>query len=187
MRRAASTAAVAAVLMLLALPALGHASLIRTHPGDGVALEQAPEVIRLEFDEPVAVTATSIRVYNAAGARVDLGDTGHGVSSSEVTVSLPDLPPGAYATAWQVVSADGHPIRGAFVFEVGQSGETIDEGMIEDLIGEGQTRPVAVVGWILRWATYLGSLIAAGAVIFHHRMRPPDGDRLSLLIRWSVI
>src|SRR5690606_34438499 len=86
MRRAASTAAVAAVLMLLALPALGHATLIRTDPGDGVALEQAPEVIRLEFDEPVAVTATSIRVYNAAGARVDLGDTGHGVSSSEVTV-----------------------------------------------------------------------------------------------------
>ena len=187
MRRAAAVAIAVVVLMLAALPALAHATLVRTDPVDGSVLEQSPPSIRLEFDEPVMVTASSIRVYNASGARVDRGDADHAATSLEVTVTLPDLPPGAFATTWQVVSADGHPIRGALVFEIGHSGETIDEGLIDELVGEGRSRTVAAVGWMLRWATYLASLIAAGAVVFRHRLQPTALDRVAWLVRWSVV
>ena len=41
----------------------------------------------------------------------------------EVAAGLPDdLGPGTYTVAWRVVSADSHPIRGAFVFAVGRPG-----------------------------------------------------------------
>src|SRR5690606_17314023 len=107
---------------VVAVPASAHATLVRTEPSDGSRLEQSPGRVTLIFDEPVVVNPMAVRVYNSSGGRVDRGQVEHGASTTEVQAALSDLPDGAYVVTWQVVSADGHPINGAFLFEVGQSG-----------------------------------------------------------------
>ena len=81
----------------------------------------------LRFDEAVTTVPGSVRVFDGDVERVDAGDVEKPASDS-VSVSLPDdLPDGTYVVAWRVLSADSHPIRGAFAYSVGEPvGNTAD-------------------------------------------------------------
>jgi copper transport protein len=128
-------AAVAVFASALVVPpsAFAHASLIGTTPEQGAALVRSPAKVVLRFDEGVSTVAGSLRVYDSQVQRVDEGDVSK-PSSDEVAVSLPGgLPDGTYTVAWRVLSADSHPIRGAFVFSVGQpSGDA--SGVIDEVL-----------------------------------------------------
>ena len=68
----------------------------------------------------------------------EAGAAGHRRASNAPTVEIdlqPDLPDGTYVISYRVVSADGHPVRGASVFGVGP--DAIDEGAV------GQGSPTA--------------------------------------------
>ena len=70
----------------------------------------------------------SIRVFDDQVERVDSGDVTKPTDDS-VSVGLPDdLANGTYVVAWRVISADSHPIRGAFAYSVGDEpvGDTRD-------------------------------------------------------------
>ena len=67
------------------------------------------------------VADDGVRVLASSGKTVQgVGDAKHGDKSSIVVASLPDLADGTYVVDWQVVSADSHPINGAFTFTVGE-------------------------------------------------------------------
>ena len=82
----------AAVALLLATclalaaagPAGAHAELIESEPSGGDVLAEAPEQVRLRFDEPVRFEESRgaepspldpIKVYSEEGVRVDKNDT----------------------------------------------------------------------------------------------------------------
>jgi copper transport protein len=68
----------------------------------------------------VSTIPGSIRIYDSDVERVDSGDVEKPTSDS-VSVGLPDdLANGTYVVAWRVISADSHPVRGAFAFSVGE-------------------------------------------------------------------
>ena len=116
--------ALAAILVALALvPAAGaHARLITTEPANDAVLEQSPRFVLLRFDEPVETAFGAIRVYDSRARRVDAGKVER-PSGKEVRIQLERrLARGTYTATWRVVSADGHPISGAFVFHVGAPG-----------------------------------------------------------------
>lgn len=154
------------LLLLPSLPAFAHAALVESHPADGSDLEDPPAQVRLVFSEAVGLPPAALRVFDARGHRVDRGDVGHGVGPHEMVVSLPDLRVGAYVVTWQAISEDGHPIRGAIVFQVGHSEEEVDESLIESLLGDTGSVPFATAAWILRWITYMAALTAVGGAIF---------------------
>ena len=113
--------AVAAILVALALvPAAGaHARLITTEPANDAVLEQSPRFVLLRFDEPVETAFGAIRVYDSRARRVDAGKVER-PSEKEARIKLERrLARGTYTATWRVVSADGHPVSGAFVFHVG--------------------------------------------------------------------
>ncbi|MFD5079792.1 copper resistance CopC/CopD family protein [Streptomyces sp. NPDC058371] len=119
-----------AVLVLLVLggagPASAHAALSGTDPRDGTVLKSAPRHVTLTFTESVGLLDDSFRVLDPENRRVHTGEAGHAGGRSETArVTLPrDLGTGTFTVAWRVVSADSHPVSGAFTFSVGKPSAT---------------------------------------------------------------
>jgi len=163
-RLAAGAAAAVALVIAVAGPASAHARLERSDPTDGTVVAVAPNQVAAQFDESVGVSADSLRVFSPTGERVDDGAATHGASSSVITTNLrSSLPQGTYTVAWHVVSADSHPVSGAFTFSIGKpSRTTVNPAAII-------TRASAAEGWlygVARWAAYLGFAVLVGSVFF---------------------
>jgi copper transport protein len=103
--------------VIVAAPASAHDTLLQSSPADGVTVTGNPEQVWLYFDQTARVTGHSVRVLDAAGREVDEADAREGDKSNQVVTDLrPGLAAGAYTVSWQVVSADGHPVSGAYTF-----------------------------------------------------------------------
>ncbi|MFG3152652.1 copper resistance protein CopC [Streptomyces sp. NPDC048219] len=166
----------AAVLVLLVLggagPASAHAALRSTDPGDGTVLQRAPRAVTLTFTESVGLRDDSFRVLDPGGHRLRTEDAGHADGRSDtVRVALPDtLGGGTYTVAWRVVSADGHPVSGAFTFSVGKPSTTtgaVAAGPTEDPL-------TAVLHRTARYLAYLAAALMIGTAAFTALCRPPD-------------
>jgi copper transport protein len=67
----------------------------------------------------------SLEVFSPAGSRVDTGGTTHGSTPAQIAISLkPGLGNGTYTVGWHVISADSHPVSGAFTFSIGAPSST---------------------------------------------------------------
>ena len=87
-------------------------------PGRAPGWRASPDEVTLEFSEGVSLGAGYARVVTADGERVDTGTAA--VDGNVVTIPLRgDLPDDGYLVTYRVVSADSHPISGAFSFVVG--------------------------------------------------------------------
>lgn len=107
-------------LLTTAPAALAHATLQSTSPAEGAIVATAPASVSATFDEPVGVSPDSLRVFAPNGQQVDTGGTTHGKVPQQIVVALvPGLGRGTYTVAWHVISADSHPVQGAFTFSVG--------------------------------------------------------------------
>lgn len=172
-RRAVASAVILLVVLLLgATPAAAHAQLLATDPTDGSVIPDAPDGITLQFSEPVSVQADGVRVLDGRGERVDLGQT----AAEGPTVTAPlvdDLDDGTYVAAFRIVSADGHPIRGAVTFSVGAPSQVADD-LADQAFGAGDDRRYEQLAALLRVIAYLGSLGAAGYVLVGGALRLPD-------------
>ena len=86
-------------------------------------------LIRLEFSEELEVSLGRISLVGPDGKRVVLKVEGdpHDVNALIAPVHSP-LAPGGYRVMWRVVSADGHPVDGSFVFTVGDTGAPTTAG-----------------------------------------------------------
>src|SRR5688572_18185337 len=108
-----------AVPLAWAVPAHAHTELRSTDPASGATLQSPPSRVLLGFSEPVEVSFGSIRLVDAAGGDIETGPARHPEEGSRfVAVDLPDIDAGTYVVAWRVLSADAHPIQGAFTFTV---------------------------------------------------------------------
>ncbi|MEU4985974.1 copper resistance protein CopC [Streptomyces sp. NPDC021969] len=162
------------VLLLLggAGPASAHAALGSTDPADGTVLQRAPGHVTLTFSESVGLRDDSFRVLDPGGHRVRTGAAGHADGRSDTArVALPDgLGEGTYTVAWRVVSADSHPVSGAFTFSVGKPSQTsapVDPGPTEDPL-------TATLHKLARYLAYLAAALLIGTAAFAALCRPPD-------------
>jgi copper transport protein len=134
--------------VLLAGPAAAHAGLVSTEPGESARLETAPTEVTLTFNEGVSLGAGYARVLTADGERVDTDEASG--DDGVVTVPLrPDLADGGYLVTYRIVSADSHPIQGAFSFVVGE-GELVAasaDGPIADRLVEGAQQVARTAGF----------------------------------------
>ena len=122
-----ATGLLAVLGVLAAAPAAwAHATLVSTSPADGAVLAHAPSRVSATFDEAVGVSADSLQVFAPDGTRVETGVTAHGSQPEEITVALPaGLGHGTYTVSWHVISADSHPVQGAFTFSIGAPSSTV--------------------------------------------------------------
>ncbi|WP_060178705.1 copper resistance CopC/CopD family protein [Streptomyces sp. IMTB 1903] len=160
----ALVAALLAMVLGGAAPAFAHAALKGSDPAEGSILGTAPQQVTLTFTESVGFSEDSLRVLSPQNERVNPRPAQH-VDGKDNTarVELSDeLAQGTYTVAWRVVSADGHPISGAFIFSIGKPSGTaavVATGSIED------TAAGRLYG-ILRHVAYSGLALLVGAVAF---------------------
>jgi copper transport protein len=119
-----------ALCLTLLFPAMAsaHAILLRSDPAKDSVLSIAPKQVRMWYSEALNPAFSTAVVVNAANKRVDNRDA-H-VSSSDQTemdVTLqPNLPPAVYIVVWRTDSAaDGHILRGSFIFSVANADGTV--------------------------------------------------------------
>lgn len=158
-------AALLAALFTAAAPASAHAALTASDPKDGAVVATAPAQVTLSFSEGVAMNGDSIRVLDPQGKRVDTGELRDLCSGNTIrygTALRPGLPDGTYTVAWQAISADSHPVAGAFTFSVGAPSETA-VSLPAQTAGDG---PVALAYDIARYAAYAGFAVLVGAAAF---------------------
>ncbi|MFI9239111.1 FixH family protein [Streptomyces sp. NPDC053079] len=119
-------AALLCSLTLGAGTASAHAALTSTDPADGSVVPAAPRQVRLTFSEGVLLSADSVRVLDPRGERVDEGRPEHvdGKSQTAAVALRGGIADGTYTVAWQAVSADSHPVAGAFTFSIGAPSKT---------------------------------------------------------------
>lgn len=158
--------AVAAVLVALAAwtgVAGAHATLTTSDPAPGARLASPPASVTLTYDEAVSVVADGTKVLDRDGARVD---TGVSARDQVVTIALrPDLAAGGYVVSWRVISADSHPVYGAFTFTVGD-GPAVPDDQIGTLAAQGDNRSWVTASGIGRGLAYGGALLVGGIGLF---------------------
>lgn len=154
--------AVTGALLAGAGPAAAHAALTGSDPQQGVVVDKAPTQVTLTFSETVSLNDDSLRVLDPKGARVDEGKPSN-VSGTSYAVQLHSgLPDGTYTVTYQVVSADSHPVAGAYTFSIGSASKT-SVSVSDQAAGGG------VVGWLYgfgRYMSYAGFIVLAGGAAF---------------------
>ncbi|SDG98219.1 copper resistance CopC/CopD family protein [Klenkia brasiliensis] len=150
-----------AVLLGTAGPASAHATLVTSSPADGARVDAAPGEVTLEFDESVSLGAGYARVLGADGERVDTGAAS--VTDDVLTIPLRDgLPDASYVVTWRVVSADSHPVSGAYAFVVGD-GELVPATDVE--AGTDVDPVVATLLPVARWLGFGGLALGLGITV----------------------
>ncbi|MFI2427625.1 copper resistance CopC/CopD family protein [Streptomyces sp. NPDC018955] len=177
------------VLLLLgsAAPASAHAALRGSDPGDGSVVKSAPRHLTLTFTESVGLLEDSFRVYGPDNRRVPLGEPRHADGASDTArADLPGgLADGTYTVAWRVVSADSHPVSGAFTFSVGAPSPTAPAAPA-DHAEHPVTKSLYDTG---RYLAYIAAALLIGTAAFAALCRPPDPAplRLPLLTGWWTL
>ena len=113
-----------AFVVALAVPALaqGHATLLATQPQASGVLSQPPTQVRLTYSEHIEPRFAVISVTDAGGNQEIAGSPARRARRRELDLRpVKPLTQGWYLVWWRVISADGHPVRGAFTFAVGPS------------------------------------------------------------------
>ncbi|WP_328361239.1 copper resistance protein CopC [Streptomyces sp. NBC_00445] len=159
------------VLLLLAATGLlltgagqasAHAALSGSDPQQGAVVDKAPAQISLTFTEQVSMSDDSLRVLDPKGKQVTSGAPSN-VSGTTYTVKLHSgLPDGTYTVSYQVVSADSHPVAGAYTFSIGAPSAT-SVSVADETVGGG------VVGWLYgfgRYMSYAGFIVLVGGAAF---------------------
>ncbi|MFJ4011620.1 copper resistance protein CopC [Streptomyces sp. NPDC090026] len=172
-RRAVRRLLAAAVLLSAALggllagagPASAHAVLLSSDPADGAVVATAPGEVTLTFSEKIAVGDDSIRVLEPSGKRADTDEIRELGTDGGVVYGVtlhPGLPDGTYTVAWQGVSADSHPVAGAFTFSIGAPSQTTVALPAQEA-GGGL---IGTLYDLARYTAYAGFTVLAGGGAF---------------------
>jgi copper transport protein len=153
------------VVIGLVLPAVAgaHAALLHTTPDASVTTNGPPSQVTLTYSESIEPRFSIVSVTDVNGKQVTSGVPAREPGSPQtLAVPLKKIPAGWYLVLWRVISADGHPVRGAFTFAVGPSPGPAPQFVIPSL-SESAATP-GLVG--VRFVVFLTVMLAIGLFCF---------------------
>jgi copper transport protein len=173
------------LLLLGAPPASAHAALVKTAPQDSQILDSAPAEVTLTFGEDVSIGLGQLKVVTPDGSRVDTGVPTQSSGGSVVHIPLKSgLAQGSYLVVWRVVSADSHPVSGAFVFSIGRASGEIDKlkgrGNLTSLTAAPRAPSIAL--GTTRFLGFSALLVFLGGAIFSLLLWPAGLPRMRKLL-----
>jgi copper transport protein len=161
-RRAGLAGIVAVAALVLPASAWAHAALLQTVPVASRTVNVVPTEVRLRFSEPVEPRFAIVSVTDATGRQVTDGDPAAAPGSPQTLVTpLRSVPEGWYLVFWRVISADGHPVRGAFTFAVGPNPGPPPQFRVPSLSETATTTQLLIA----RWVVFLSTMSALGLFV----------------------
>ncbi len=177
-----------------AAPAFGHAVLQSTNPPANAVLSSSPGTAVMHFGEDVEVAFGAVRVFDAAGKRVDTGSPYHPHGDGHtVAINVPgDLAAGGYVVTWRVISADSHPVHGAFTFQIGKGGASAAAASTAEatkLLAAGAgSQNVGVLFGIIRFLEFGALFVLVGGTAFVVGVWPTGRrDRRARQVLWAAL
>ncbi|WP_300681030.1 copper resistance protein CopC [Nocardioides sp.] len=167
--------AIASGIVLTPGVASAHAVLDSSDPAPNSVVTTAPTRIDLRFSESVTLPTGGLQVFAPDGTRADAG--GASADGSRLSVPLKATAQGTYLVSWRVVSADSHPVSGAFTYSVGHAStapaapKVADDTSLTTALGVGRFVGYAgaalliggVALWMLGWSpSRTGQRVALG-------------------------
>ncbi len=162
-------------LLINASPAAAHNELIASDPPDGAKVATSPARVSLTFNLPVQPGFSTVTVTGPDSSQWQAGPP----AEAGAMVSAPVRPLGSagqYTVAYQVLSTDGHPVRGAVRFTLTNPGPGIaaaaapvqsgTDGSTTATSGSatpGSRAPSSTPVW--PWLAGAGVAVAAGVVM----------------------
>jgi methionine-rich copper-binding protein CopC len=114
--RAALSAA--ALLLILAVPVLGHAQLTTADPGPDAVITTVPAELVADFSQNLDPDSSSLELRDSAGEALARG-VNDPTEPRVMRMTLPDLASGMYEVRWTTLSTeDGELARGTYTFMV---------------------------------------------------------------------
>jgi copper transport protein len=163
--RRTGAVALAASVVALAAPAsaFAHAYLIRTSPSASVTVNRSPKEVDLTYDEAVEPRFATVSVTNPDAQQEATAPPHRSPMNADtlVTPLKPGLPEGWYLVYWRAISADGHPVKGAFTFAIGPNPGPAPQFVIPSLTESAATPGRLVV----RWLMFLSFMCAIGLLL----------------------
>ncbi|MBK5222407.1 MAG: copper resistance protein CopC/CopD [Acidimicrobiia bacterium] len=158
----AASLAVAASIVVGAVPASAHATLLDTSPGVGALLDTPPGEVSVTFNEPVRSDATSIVVIDEAGNAVGGPATAEGAT---VSATMPSDATGWHAVSWHAISTDGHPISGAWTFRIGEGAGAAPDELVEQARAGLDASAGVRIGWtVAQWSSTIAAMVVVGSL-----------------------
>ena len=178
MRRALVIAGVASAALVLPASAWAHAALLKTFPAASAEVNTPPKEVRLVYDEVVEPRFAVVSVTDAAGHQQVDGTVHRSPSNPyELDAPLRRSAEGWYLVFWRAISADGHPVRGAFTYRIGPNPGPPPQFVIPSL-SETAVTPGLIT---LRWLTFLSFMSAIGLFVLRTVIARPVGSGLRAL------
>lgn len=106
-----------AAVIATAPAASAHASAVGSSPSADEVVAVAPAEVEVQFDSGLLEMGAALVVRSTEDQSIVMGEPIIGENTLTVPVD-PQAPPGDYAVAYRVVSADGHTVKGSFLYTV---------------------------------------------------------------------
>lgn len=173
LRLAAVLVVLIAAPLVMAGPASAHAALVSSQPGAGYAVTSPPDMLVLQFSEPVSLPADALTLTGADGARLPLRASLDAGGTAVRGVPAGPVPAGTYQIGYRIVARDGDLITGSYAFGVatpvtaGSSGGSGGTGQDPDGVRPG------TAWW--RALLFLGVSLALGGAYLAWRVDEATG------------
>lgn len=171
-------------LLMWTMPGIiqAHSELVESLPQADSRLKASPTQVVLTFNEAIEAEFIELDVLNSKGAEVNNEKAQVSDNHKQLLLDLPQLKEGIYTVTYKIISADGHPVSGAYVFTVGNPSETsksplfpiegheLHEGNHSGHIEHQVTWSMSFAQYIqftVRILYYLGLLVLAGWVFWN--------------------
>lgn len=110
---------IAAFLLSLPFASQAHVHVKKTIPEKGQVVDAPPKVLQVWFNGNVEAEWSKISVTDTKGNRVDSGDARNiNGDPSTLEIDLKPITSGNYDVRFNVISSDGHRVKGGIDFQV---------------------------------------------------------------------
>jgi copper transport protein len=151
-----------------------HAVLEQTTPSANAKLDVSPPSVDIVFNERLDSGGAKVLVLNESSRNVAKGQPERISEEKGLRIALPKLGEGHYTVSYSVISADGHPISGAYVFTVGNPAPLPDASQLDPHQQVGHSHNHGGTGltqqsfllYVSRILYFVGLLVVAGLALW---------------------